>query len=102
MTTAQAPLAKVEGRLVAGMDAEELAGLYGTPLFVYDLDLVTARVRALQHALPPSFDLAFAVKANPLLALLEHLRSLGIGADVASGGELGQVGRAGFEQSRVI
>ena len=52
--------------------------------------------------LPPSFDLAFAVKANPLLAVLQHLARPGLGADVASGGELRHVLRAGFDPSRVV
>jgi diaminopimelate decarboxylase len=43
------------------------------------------------------------VKANPNLAVLRHLGRLGLGADVASGGELRHViARAGFEPSRVV
>ncbi len=87
---------------VAGLEAEALARRYGTPLFVYDLDAVAARVEALRAVLPPMFDLAFAVKANPLLAMLQHLRGLGLGADVASGCELRQVLRAGFDPSRIV
>jgi diaminopimelate decarboxylase len=96
----QAPL--VSGSRVAGVDASDLAERFGTPLFVYDLDAVTAQVRALRAILPGVFDLAFAVKANPLLAVLQHLRSLDLGADVASGGELRHVLRAGFDPSRVV
>ncbi|HET7830822.1 MAG TPA: alanine racemase, partial [Candidatus Limnocylindrales bacterium] len=92
----------VAGGRVAGLDPEELAARFGTPLFVYDLDTVTARIQALRAALPPSFDLAFAVKANPLLAILEHVRGLGVGADVASAGELRHALRAGFDPSRVV
>jgi len=87
---------------VAGIDAEELATRFSTPLFVYDLDAVSARVDALRSALPSSFDLAFAVKANPLLAVLQHLRGLAVGADVASGGELRQVLRAGCDPARIV
>ena len=46
------------------------------------------QVEALRRRLPPSVDLAYAVKANPQLAVLRHLAGLGLGADVASGGEL--------------
>ena len=48
--------------------------------------------------LPPAFDLAYAVKANPNLAVLRHLTGLGLGADVASGGELRHVLRAGLRR----
>jgi diaminopimelate decarboxylase len=88
--------------LVAGLEAEALATEFGTPLFVYDLDLVTARAAGLRSSLPPSLELAFAVKSNPLLAMLEHVGSLGLGADVASAGELRHVLRAGFDPSRIV
>jgi len=82
--------------------AEELAATYGTPLYVYDLDVVAQRVDALRAALPERFDLAFAVKANPSLAVLAHLAGLGVGADVASGGELEAALRAGVAPQRIV
>jgi diaminopimelate decarboxylase len=82
--------------------AQELAGRFNTPLYVYDLDVVTERVAALRAALPARFDLAYAVKANPSLAVLAHLGGLGVGGDVASGGELEAVLRAGIAPERVI
>jgi diaminopimelate decarboxylase len=99
--TATRPGILRDGRL-GGADPEELAARYGTPYFAYDLDQVSVQVRALRSVLPGSFDLAFAVKANPLLAVLEHLAGLGVGADVASVGELGHVRRAGFDPGHVV
>jgi diaminopimelate decarboxylase len=88
--------------LLGGADPGALAARFGTPYYAYDLDVVTAQVDALRAVLPASFDLAYAVKANPLLAVLGHLAGLGLGADVASGGELAHVGRAGFAPGRVV
>ena len=102
MTLAASAGSVVADGLVAGIDPVELAARFGTPVYVYDLDLVTARVAALRTSLPPSFELAFAVKANPLLAVLEHVRGLGVGADVASEGEMRHVLRAGFDASRIV
>ena len=102
MTLAARHPALVAAGRVAGVDAERLASQFGTPLFIYDLDAVSMRVEALRSALPSSFDLAFAVKANPLLAVLQHLRGLEVGADVASGGELRHVLRAGFDPARIV
>jgi diaminopimelate decarboxylase len=90
-----------DGRL-GGHDPAELAERFGTPFYAYDLDVVTGQVAALRAALPPSFDLAYAVKANPNLAVLRHLSGLGLGADVASGGELRHVLRAGFDAAQVV
>ena len=72
----------------AGLAPDELAARFGTPLYVYDLDVVERQVAALPAVLPPVVDLAYAVKANPALAVVAHLGRLGLGADVASGGEL--------------
>lgn len=87
---------------VAGMDPADLVRAHGSPLFVYDLDVVSARVAALRAALPPGAELAYAVKSNPNPALLAHLAGLGVGADIASGGELDAVTRAGFDLRSVV
>lgn len=89
------------GRL-GGMPPDELAERFGTPLYVYDLDVVDRQVAALRSVLPPAVELAYAVKANPALAIVAHLGHLGLGADVASGGELEAVARAGFSPDRVV
>jgi diaminopimelate decarboxylase len=82
--------------LLAGLSPERLAEEFGTPFYVYDLDLIGRRVDALRAVLPPRFRLAFAVKANPALAVVAYLAHRGVGADIASGGELETVLRAGF------
>jgi len=88
------------GRL-AGLSPAALAESFETPFYVYDLDLIGRRVDALRAVLPRGFRIAFAVKANPSLAVVAHLRHCGVGADVASGGELETVLRAGFDPSTI-
>lgn len=90
-----------DGRL-AGIAPEDLAERFGTPAYVYDLDVVGRQVEALRSVLPARFDLAYAAKANPNLAVLRHLAGMGLGADVASGGELRHVLRAGFDPAHVV
>jgi diaminopimelate decarboxylase len=89
------------GRL-GGVDPEDLAERFGTPLYVYDFDVVSRQVEALRAVLPPSFELAYALKANPALGVVGHLASLGLGADVASGGELATALRAGIAADRIV
>ena len=89
------------GRL-GGLASADLAARFGTPFYAYDLDVVTRQVEDLRAALPVAFDLSYAVKANPNLAVLGHIAGLGLGADVASGGELRHVLRAGFAPDRVV
>ncbi len=87
---------------LGGVAPEELAERFGTPLYVYDLDVIERQVVALQAVLPPGAELAYAVKANPALAVVEHLGRLGLGADIASGGELATVRRAGIGADRIV
>ena len=75
---------------------------FGTPLYLYDFDVIEARVRALRSAVGPRFELAYAVKANPALGVLHFLRNLGLSADVASRGELLAVRRAGCPPSKIL
>ena len=101
MTASAAIDGILEGGQLAGISAASLAEEFGTPFFVYDLDMIERRVAALKAVLPPGVRVAFAVKANPALAVVAHLRRCGVGADVASGGELETVLRAGFEPSSI-
>ncbi len=92
----------LRGGRLAGIAPDELAARFGTPLYVYDLDVVDRQVTALQSVLPSAVELAYAVKANPALSVVAHLGRLGLGADVASGGELATVSRAGIGADRVV
>jgi diaminopimelate decarboxylase len=91
----------LEAGQLSGFSPAALAEEFGTPFFVYDLDLIERRVAALKAVLPRGFRVAFAVKANPALAVVAHLRRCDVGADVASGGELETVLRAGFEPAAI-
>lgn len=78
-----------EGQLrIAGRTADAWADAHGTPLFVYDRALLTARVAAFRAAMPPALQLHYAIKANPLPALVAHMAGLVDGFDVASAGEM--------------
>lgn len=81
---------EVDGQLaVGGIPAQLLAERVGTtPFFAYDRAAVTRRVAAVRAALPDRIHLKYAVKANPMPALLQHLSGLVDGFDVASAGEL--------------
>jgi diaminopimelate decarboxylase len=92
----------LRGGQFGGVAPEEIAERFGTPCFVYDLDVMERQIESLRSALPPVVELAYAVKANPALAVVAHAARLGLGADVASGGELETVRRAGFGAERII
>jgi diaminopimelate decarboxylase len=81
---------RVAGQLaVGGVPLERLAARVGsTPFFAYDRALLTGRVALLRDTLPRGVELSYAVKANPMPAVVQHLSGLVDGFDVASGREL--------------
>lgn len=82
-----------DGQLtLGGMTLQRLATRVGTtPFFAYDRALLTARVERLRAALPKAIHLSYAVKANPMPAVVQHLAGLVDAMDVASTGEMATV-----------
>jgi diaminopimelate decarboxylase len=87
--------------LIGGRSAEELAEAAGsTPLFVYDLANVEARVRRFRAAFP-GVNLHYAMKANSYAPLLAEMAKLVDGIDVASAGEMKLALEAGADASDI-
>ena len=80
----------VDGQLaVGGIPLKRLADRVGaTPFFAYDRALLTARVELLRSTLPTQINLSYAVKANPMPAVVHHLAGLVDSFDVASALEM--------------
>ena len=79
-----------DGELVVGGERlSVLAARVGqTPFYAYDRGLMKARVAALRLALPSEIKLHYAMKANPMPAVVAFMATLVEGVDVASAGEL--------------
>ena len=74
---------------VGGVPLSLLAARVGsTPFYAYDRRLLTARVAELRAVLPAEISLHYAMKANPMPAVVGHMARLVDGLDVASGAEL--------------
>ena len=78
------------GELVVGGERlSRLAARVGqTPFYAYDRSLLRSRVAELRAALPKAVKLHYAMKANPMPALVAFMAGLVDGIDVASAGEL--------------
>jgi diaminopimelate decarboxylase len=74
---------------VGGIELERLAARIGsTPFFAYDRAQLSERIALLRSALPAEIELGYAVKANPMPAVVQHLSGLVEWLDVASAGEM--------------
>lgn len=75
--------------MIGGESVEALIERAGdTPLFVYDIALIRATVERLRRALPAEVALHYAIKANPMPALVNAVAKIVDGLDVASEGEM--------------
>jgi diaminopimelate decarboxylase len=74
---------------IGGIALPRLAQRVGqTPFYVYERKAMSERVAQLRRHLPPEVHLHYAMKANPMPAVVQHMAGLVDGIDVASGGEL--------------
>ncbi len=74
---------------IGGESVVALAERVGrTPFYVYERDEISKRVGELRHHLPAEIKLHYAIKANPMPEVVQHLASLVDGFDIASVGEM--------------
>ncbi|MES2116721.1 MAG: pyridoxal-dependent decarboxylase, exosortase A system-associated [Pseudomonadota bacterium] len=105
-TPRHAPLAQFavqDGCLqLGGIALTRLAQRVGrTPFYAYERHHIRNRVAALRRQLPPGVGLHYAMKANPMPALVQMMAGLVDGIDVASGGELRVALDAGMESGHI-
>lgn len=74
---------------IGGMALTRLAQRVGsTPFYAYDRQKISERIALLRRHLPQEILLHYAMKANPMPAVVQHVAGLVDGLDVASSGEM--------------
>jgi len=98
------PFAYRDGTLhCSGRSLADLAQRYGTPLFVYSQAAITTAFSSFAEAATNERCLiCYALKANPNLAIIRLLDTLGAGFDIVSLGELQRVLAAGASAKKVV
>lgn len=89
---------------IGGVDTTELAKTYGTPLFVYDTELIRTRARGFIDTfkkLGVTAQVAYASKAFACVAVYQLAEQENLSLDVVSGGELYTAIKAGFPADRI-
>jgi diaminopimelate decarboxylase len=87
---------------IAGLPLTTVAERVGrTPFYAYDRALMTRRVEELRQVLPAGISVHYAMKANPMPAVVGHMATLVDGIDVASAGELRVALDAGMPPSEI-
>lgn len=82
---------------------DELAGIYGTPLFVTSKRSLEGSLREFEAAFASLPHITcYSVKANFNLSVISTLAGMGCGCDVNSGGELFRALKAGVSPEKII
>ena len=81
-----------------------IAEAVGTPVYVYSRATLQRHAQVFRDALAilPRVHIAFAIKANPNLAVLRVMQREGLGADVVSGGEMARALAAGMPAEDIV
>lgn len=84
------------------MDICEIDKKYGTPMYLYQKDIICKNYNNLKSKILPGASLFYSMKANPLSGICKLLYEMGAGVEVASEGELNIALNAGVPASKII
>ena len=87
---------------VGGIAVTDLTAAYGSPLYVYDGDVIVRRYQALTESLAGFADVYYSIKANPHPAVARLLVDEGAGLEIASGAELLLAEAAGAQPAKIL
>lgn len=91
-----------EGLEIGGLAVSGLVEAFGSPLYLYDADLVRRRYRSLKAAVAGFAEVYFSIKANPNPAIAALLVEEGAGLEIASGAEFLLARQAGCPPARIL
>ncbi len=84
------------------LEIEQAVHQYGTPLYLYNLNVVEDRYQALTKSLPANCRVYYALKANSNLTICHRLSDLGAAAEVSSLGEFIAAIKSGFAAESIV
>ncbi|MBX3044712.1 MAG: diaminopimelate decarboxylase [Candidatus Kapabacteria bacterium] len=90
---------------IGNFDIKELALDYGTPLYVYDKNIIQDNYNKLLSSFKKYYEktkVHFSVKANSNINVLQVFNDIGCGADCSSPFELLLAKRTGFPDERIL
>jgi diaminopimelate decarboxylase len=87
---------------IGGVPVTELAGTYGTPLYVYDAGNLTETFDTLRELLPERLEMFYSLKSNPNVAVCALLAERGARAEISSLVELRTALRAGVRPEDIV
>ncbi|MBN2736807.1 MAG: diaminopimelate decarboxylase [Spirochaetales bacterium] len=98
------PLTKMDNKvLINGLDLIDITEEFGSPLYIYDLDVIKDKYDSLLNYISyKNLKIYFAMKANWNMDILKTLEKKGSGIDAVSIGDILMAKKAGFSADRII
>ncbi|MCX8185451.1 MAG: diaminopimelate decarboxylase [Sulfolobales archaeon] len=88
---------------IGSIKAEQIANVYGTPIYVYDVEVVVDNYFKLKNSIKyRDLEVMYACKANCNVEILKALRDLGAGLDAVSPWEAALAVRIGFKREKIL
>lgn len=92
-----------ESDFFKGNNIEEIARQYGTPLYVYNEDILVEKMHDVRDTITKyPYQCNYSIKANSNLELLKIALREGLSCDAMSEGELRLLMKAGFPKDRIF
>jgi diaminopimelate decarboxylase len=88
--------------LIGGVPVTSLAAEFGTPLYIYDSEILGRKLTVLRESLPAEFAVYYSVKANPNPAILDYFVAAGCGLEIASAGEFRGATESGCPVNKIL
>ncbi len=92
-----------ENNFFKGLDKKQLLEKYGSPLYVYNEDILLTRAREIKNLVDyKNFRVNYSAKANTTIGILQLLKQEGLDVDAMSPGEIFIEMKAGFEPKNIF
>jgi diaminopimelate decarboxylase len=88
--------------IAGGFTIEALAERFGTPLYIYDAEVMRRSFMALKIALTGFAGIVYSIKANPNPVIARIFVELGAGIEIASAGEYDRARHAGVAPHAIL
>ncbi|MBI2252225.1 MAG: diaminopimelate decarboxylase, partial [Armatimonadetes bacterium] len=86
---------------IKNFDIKGLVKKFGSPLIIYNQEIIKENFKAYRKAFPEAL-IAYAIKANPINAILKILKEEGSGAETASYSEILLALKCGFPKEKIV
>ncbi|TGK06412.1 diaminopimelate decarboxylase [Leptospira fletcheri] len=90
-----------EGLKIGKYSAEDLANRFGTPLYAFNAEAARENLARVSRSFGERVGILYALKANPNVSIGRIFRSLNVGVEVASAGEILIALKAGFSRPSI-